>query len=876
MNPLRWDTVLARAIFFAASFSAIVFASGVHAQPAPPALDDEIASRDDTGGLAGGQVGAVSGDGRYVVFNNGSGIYRRDRVAGTTLRVDVNAVGQPSGGPGFHPPSMSSDGRYVSFNHFGNFGTPDANGDLDVYLKDMQTQAIERVSVGAGGADIAGANGTDCNESSVSDDGKRVAFRCEDVANTLVVFVRDRDSQTTQIASINVAAGITHGSVSQSPAISIDGRYIGFVSNAANLVAGDSNARADAFVRDLQTNTTMRVSLTDADAQVTGGDATHIDIGGNCLAAFDHDAAIAAFDNNGESDIYVRNWCDGATSFASSDDEGFVSTFGAEKPVLSTDGRYVAFSSNSQLVVDSDFTSGTDVYVRDRVTGVVARANVETVDGQVFDSYAQIPRLSGNGRQLVYNASGGSISDQIVAVASPVAEPLAIEDVAVAAFGANFQRDSLAASVSSDGSKVVFVSAAQGFDRGWNGLDSDAFNDVFIYDYAQNCVEQASMSHLQTNGDCDGVDNKREAWKFKGGGCAAPEICSAVMEPSLEASGQYAVFVTADAAVAKYGNETEDERSKRLASKATTFAVVLRNLVTNATFRLGTATGTGTGSVPRVAPGGGSVVFVSGAGLVATDANAQPDVYRQRIKPDGSPDGAPDCVSCKDGADLTLPGGAGNPTINAGGTMVAFDQPNGSGGRDIVIRNLITGATQRAGTTAPVATRSSTLPTIDWSGTRVAFESGSQLAATDTNAFADIYVFDIGAAQLALMSGGNAPSRSPSFSGDGKSLAYVTEATNLDPVDADANGFQDVHVQEVRSGGTLTGGRRATLARNRRGSYSDGASARPSMSYNGTVVAFDSAATNMLGTGTDTNASLDIFTRSVPFNADRVFEAGFE
>jgi Tol biopolymer transport system component len=740
----------------------------------------------------------------------------------------------------------------------------------------MQTGAIERVSVRNGGTDISDGSFTDCRESSVSDDGKRVAFACLDVGGGDTLFVRDRTALQTLVASVNLAAGVTAGSVAQSPSISADGRYVGFASDAGNLVAGDTNGSGDAFVRDLQASTTMRVSLDAFDAQIPGASVQRVDIAANCLAAFDTPAsAQVVLDNNGSSDVYIRNWCSGTTELASADYQGALATGGdSDEAAFSADGRYVAFRSNADLVQDAPFASGSSVYVRDRVTGTVARAHLEFVEGMQFDIFALVPRLSDDGRQVAYVAAGSSISDQVLAVHNPVVEPLPIEDVAVSAFGVGVARDSFAASVSADGSKVVFVSEAQGFDRGWGGSDNDASDDVFVYDYRQNCVEQASMSHLATNGDCDGVDGKGEAWQGKGV-CAPPEICSTVMEPSLEAGGNYAVFVTADAAVAKFGNETDEEASLRRSAKATTFAVVLRNLVSNATFRLGTGTAAGTGSVPRVAPGGGSVVFVSGAGLAGTDTNGQPDVYRQRIKPDGSPDGTPDCVSCKDGDNVTLPGGAGNPTINAGGTVVAFDQPNGGGGRDIVIRNLITGATQRAGTTGAMATRNSTLPTLDWSGTHVAFESGTQLAPADTNAFSDVYVFDIPSARLVLMSGGNGPSRSPSFAGDGKSLAYVTESTNLDPVDADANGFQDVHVQEV-TGGTLSGGRRATLSRNRAGGYTDGASSRPSMSYNGTVVAFDSAATNLLGAGTDANAALDIFTRSVPFNADRIFEAGFE
>jgi len=873
MNPLRWDTVVTRAIVVVAAVACALAVTKANAQA--PIFADEIASRDAADAPAGGLVGAVSADGRYVVFRSGTGLFRRDRIAGTTVRVDVDAANAPSGLASFDPPGLSADGRYVSFASTGSFGNAaDNDGDYDIFVKDLSTAAIARASVRSNGADIIGSASSDCSESAISGDGKFVAFRCADGLTSWSIFVRDRAAGTTVLASVNQNAAPSSGDAS-SPSITLDGRYVGFVSAASDLVAGDSNGQADAFVRDTVANTTFRVSVRDNETQITGGFAQHVDVAAGCLAAFDHTAnAIVAIDNNNASDVFVRNWCDGTTSFGSADDEGFAASPGESiKPSLSDDGRYLAYGSSARMVVDADFTDGgSDVYVRDRVTGGIARANLETVEGATFDGFAILPRLSGDGRQLIYTAAGGAVSDQVIAARNPVAEPLAQENVDVAAFGVGTGRDSRAASVSADGSKVVFISAASGFDRGWNGSDNDSFDDIFVYDVPANCVEQASMSDGATNGGDCGAEVKQAPRK---GLCTAPEICSAAIEPAIDAAGNFVVFVAPETAVAKFRNETEKQRRERLTSKSPGFAVVLRNLVTNATFRLGTGTVGGNGTTPRVAPGGAAVVFVSGANGSGTDSNGQPDVYRQRIKPDGSPDGNPDCVSCKDGNNADLPGGAGNPSVNAGGFMVAFDQPNGSGGRDVLLRNLITGATQRLGTTAPANTRQSTAPSLDWSGTRVAFQSGASLAPADANAFADVYVFDTVSQRLELMSGGNGPSTQPSLAGDGKSVAYVTEATNLDGAEVDANGFQDVHVQEVR-GGALIGGRRATLLRTRRGAYTDGASFRPAMSYNGTAVAYDTAATNILGTGTDTNGALDVFQRVVPFNADRVFEAGFE
>ena len=60
---------------------------------------------------------------------------------------------------------------------------------------------------------------------------------------------------------VSVGAGGRQGDGGSSePALSADGRYVAFGSDASNLVAGDTNGVRDVFVRDLQAGVTRRVS----------------------------------------------------------------------------------------------------------------------------------------------------------------------------------------------------------------------------------------------------------------------------------------------------------------------------------------------------------------------------------------------------------------------------------------------------------------------------------------------------------------------------------------------------------------------------------------------------------------------------------------
>ena len=70
------------------------------------------------------------------------------------------------------------------------------------------------------------------------------------------VFVRDRQTGTTQRVSVGPGGVQGNGDSSQRPSISADGRFVAFSSDASNLVPGDTNGVDDVFVRDRQTGTT--------------------------------------------------------------------------------------------------------------------------------------------------------------------------------------------------------------------------------------------------------------------------------------------------------------------------------------------------------------------------------------------------------------------------------------------------------------------------------------------------------------------------------------------------------------------------------------------------------------------------------------------
>jgi Tol biopolymer transport system component len=238
-----------------------------------------------------------------------------------------------------------------------------------VFVRDLQTGTTRRVSVNLSGGTPDGDSGAP----SINTDGRYVAF--ESGARDLVphgdnatvnVFVRDLQAGTTVQASVD-AHGEEPDDVSNDPSVSGDGRRVAFTSAAPDLVAGDDNSQPDVFVRDLQVGTTIRVSVDRA-----GGDANLNSFG----AAISDDGRFVAFtswandlidgDNNGQNDVFLRDLLVGRTTRVSQDilHRGPDDDSGRFSDTsISADGRYVAFSSFASNLVAGDHT-GVDVFVK--------------------------------------------------------------------------------------------------------------------------------------------------------------------------------------------------------------------------------------------------------------------------------------------------------------------------------------------------------------------------------------------------------------------------------------------------------------------------------------------------------------------------------
>lgn len=240
-------------------------------------------------------------------------------------RVSASSTGAQGNGDSWVC-KPSADGRFVVFYSESSQLVPgDTNHVGDVFVRDRLTGRVERANVSSAG----GQSDAQSYDADISADGRYVVFASRatnligaglDTDASSDVFVRDRFAHTTRRVSVG-AAGVQGSGDSDGARISTDGRYVVFVSAAANLVGTeDTNARSDIFRRDRIGNTTVRVSLGGSGLQADGySDDPAVNASGRYVA-FESAATNlvgAGVDTNSQDDIYVRDIDFGTTSRAS-------------------------------------------------------------------------------------------------------------------------------------------------------------------------------------------------------------------------------------------------------------------------------------------------------------------------------------------------------------------------------------------------------------------------------------------------------------------------------------------------------------------------------------------------------------------------------
>lgn len=371
-------------------------------------------------------VGAVSDDGRYVVFttavalvaadtNTRRDVYVRDRVAGTTTLVSVNAAGVV-GDKNSSNPDISGDGRYVVYDTDStNYLSPDLNGlGADVFVRDLLLGTTTLVSRGS-----AGVQGNSSSRSaSISADGRWIAFESGsnfdpgDILGLQDIYLHDRVLGTTIRASVAIAPDPDPNGASYKPDVSADGRHVTFWTQANNIVTNDTTFFGDVIRHDRVTGTSVLVSVALSGSASTLGssDSPSLSADGRFVAFGSGAPDLVAGDTNSLADVFVRDTLLQTTVRASLSSTGAEITGGnGGIPSLSGDGRRVAFHHTATTIVPADTNASYDLFVRDLVAGTTTRESVSTA-GLQANGNSQYARFSGNGRALLFESQASNLA----------------------------------------------------------------------------------------------------------------------------------------------------------------------------------------------------------------------------------------------------------------------------------------------------------------------------------------------------------------------------------------------------------------------------------------------------------------------------------
>lgn len=342
---------------------------------------------------------ALSGDGRRVAFtsaatnltatDDGNGskrdVFVYDQGSGVVELVSAGLGGEAADATSGQP-VLDEDGSRLAFaSRATNLVPGDTNRASDVFVF-VPGAGVVRASVARDGAQANGASA----EPDLSADGRLVVFTSR--ADNLVpgdtndsddVFVHNLATGATTLVSAGLRAASAEGD-SSAPAISPDGRFVTFSSDAGNLVAGDRNGRQDVFRRDLVTRHTRLISVRRGggggqNKAMAGGRAQVSDVSRNGrFVVFESDATnLGGRDRNRRTDVFVRDVRRGWTrrvSVSTTNEEGSGASF---LPTITPDGRFVAFASRADDLVAED-VRGLDVFVRDVGRETTVLANVSS------------------------------------------------------------------------------------------------------------------------------------------------------------------------------------------------------------------------------------------------------------------------------------------------------------------------------------------------------------------------------------------------------------------------------------------------------------------------------------------------------------------
>jgi len=379
------------------------------------------------GGVGGNAISRnarISADGTSVVFygdasnlvpgdtNGVRDVFHKDLASGSIVRVSVGSGGAPQGNGPSQNPDVNQAGDVVVFESFSSNLVPgDTNFQGDVFWHRVPSATTVLLSISS--ASVQG-NGYSAYPS-CDDSGNLVAFD-SDATNLVTgdtnglkdVYLRDRVAGLTERISLT-ALGVEPNGDCWQPAVSPDGRWVAFNSDATNLVPGDTNGVGDVFLKNRLTGALTRVSVGTGGVQ-GNGQSRDVSLSFDALEiSFGSESNNWVAGTTSLFDVYVHERLAGTTALASRHSNGTPGNNACFQSGIARNGRWVAFASYASNLVQTDTNGTSDVFLHDRTTGSTVRVSTGPGGVEANGFCGSLGSLSDDGTRVAYESDATNL-----------------------------------------------------------------------------------------------------------------------------------------------------------------------------------------------------------------------------------------------------------------------------------------------------------------------------------------------------------------------------------------------------------------------------------------------------------------------------------
>lgn len=376
--------------------------------------------------------------------------------------------------------------------------------------------------------------------------------------------------------------------------VSRDGRYVAFESFAWNLALLDANNALDIFVHDRTTSTTTCASLNPQGVPGNGqSQGPSLSTDARFVVFTSTASDLVAADTNGHSDVFVHDRATGTTQLVSVGVGGAPANADSTSAVISGDGRYVAFASGATNLVSTPVSGWHAVYLRDLVTGATVLAS-HTPSGASGNGSSSLPAISEDGRYVAFQSAASNLLPEDpdtwtdVFVFDRATDTLALASVSSLGIKGNYASNE--PSLSADGKRVAFLTTSTNL----HPQDTNTWMDAYVHDLATGTTELVGL-------DSNGLLSNRP-----------------ISTVSLSPDGGYAVFSTDATNLWPLDTDVELDAFLRDFAAGTTQLVSLKSDGTQANKWCGGAS---------ISDFGRAITLTSGAKLVPEKGDGVTDVF---------------------------------------------------------------------------------------------------------------------------------------------------------------------------------------------------------------------------------------------------------